>query len=126
MNNDIKFKVAKYLNEPLAHEEECKLEINSVFYSKDFLRHKITFTSKILNKKLRERPSIEYLKNINILKNDLMLKEIKDRLSNLLLLRADSTYNRSHIAPSISSLVKKMDFEYKKIVIIHKLNIKKF
>lgn len=87
------------------------------------MKRKINFLSLTLNKKLQNRPSIEDLKNKNIIRNELVIKEVKNELSNLLISRNLESCNSGYIAPSISNLVKKMDFEYKKIVIIHKLNI---
>ncbi|KAK6089842.1 hypothetical protein P3W45_001190 [Vairimorpha bombi] len=118
MNNDIKYEVVKYINGSLNIEEFDKMLL-----SRDHMRRKFNFLSMALDKKLQNRPSIEDLKNRNIIRNELVIKEIKDELSNLLINRNVGSCNSGYIAPSISELVKKMDFEYKKIVIIHKLNI---
>ncbi|WUR03492.1 uncharacterized protein VNE69_05084 [Vairimorpha necatrix] len=120
MNNDLRLQIAKYLTGPLKFKE-----MNFTLESREFLLEKIDFTSKLLNNKFKNRPTLEELKQKNIIKNELIHSELKNKVHDILVLKENKKKKNPCVAPSISNLVKKMDFEYKKILIIHKLNIKR-
>ncbi|EOB11650.1 hypothetical protein NBO_975g0001 [Nosema bombycis CQ1] len=122
MNNDVFREVLKYVGNSVDHKKIDKLLISS-----PNMKRKLEFVSKTIETKLKTRPSLDDLREKNILKTEedlIKIKENKEQV-NKLLQKEGHKLKDSKVAPSISNLVKKMDFEYKKILILHKLGINK-
>lgn len=117
MNGDIFREILKYVDTSVGHKR-----IDSLLTNPNNMKRKVDFISKVLEKKLSLRPSLEDLREKNIIKEKMDLKIIQEQIDRVLQ-SGGCPYNC--VAPSISKIVKKMDFEYKKILIIHKLGIKR-
>ncbi|KAF9764837.1 hypothetical protein NGRA_0211 [Nosema granulosis] len=118
MNNDILREILKYVDNSVGYNKIDRLLTNT-----HNMKRKVDFVSRLLEEKLKVRPSVEDLREKNILKEEKDMNSIKERVNKVLQTKDKNT--KSYLAPSISKIVKKMDFEYKKIVIMHKLGIKR-
>jgi hypothetical protein len=115
MNNDIVFGIAKYLEKKTGYKK-----LDEAFSSHELFKEKIKNSSKSLEKKLLERPSIEELKEKNILRCAVPdFDYIHSVLETI-----EFKENESKISPRIASVVKKLDFKLKRSFIIRKLKLK--
>lgn len=116
MNNDILYEVIKYYTD--SKQNICN---DSFLIARNNIKIRGQFLYFIKNKKIK-RPIFNSNKNekeIELLKTN--TEKINSTINNILKTKND--VHKNFISPLISNLVKKMDFEYKKILIIYKLGL---
>lgn len=117
MNNDVLFEVVKYVDAPPSKER-----IQQVRDSPESLRRNFIANRDIIGKKLLNRPTLEELKDRNIIKrNQLSFSHIHDMLNKI---NFESS-KKPHISPWIASRVCNLDFKLRKKMIISKLGLQK-
>lgn len=114
MSNDIVFEVAKYLEKKTGIKK-----LDEAFDSPELLKCKMNYSSDSLEKKLNSRPTIEDLKNKNIIRTE----PTNFDYIHTVLETIHFKENSSRISPKIAGVVKKLDFKLKKSLIIRKLNL---
>ncbi|KAI4291634.1 hypothetical protein PAPHI01_0908 [Pancytospora philotis] len=115
MNSDILLEVSKYVEQPVDSPE-----LQEALDSAECSRLKFASIRALLDRKMRERPSIEELQRRNIIKNDqLCIAKIHEMLVRI---NFKSAQER-RIAPGIASRIKSMDYKLKRKLLIKQLGL---
>lgn len=116
MNNDLQFEISKYLEKPTGIKS-----LDQAYESPEVLKQCRKNVSEYLNGKLKTRPEKKELENKNIIrKTTLDFDYIHTVLESI-----DFRENNQTISPRIANIVKKLDFQIKRSMIIRKLKLDK-
>lgn len=118
MNSDILFEITKYV------EHSGNKYVAQVLYSPETQWRDKLNISRVLENRLLNRPSITELYKRNIIKKDtLSFNEIRKLLVSRHL---DRPRNAVRIAPTIAGRVNRLDFYFKRRIMINKLGIDEY
>jgi hypothetical protein len=113
MNNDILYEVVKYLESP-----SMSTKIASAQTSEVNVRRMLRYSRERVEKKLSMRPPLKHLRLNNIYRDmdyRINFEEIHASLEDMF--RRRGAPPRNKVAPSLARIVRKMEFEFKKVIL---------